>query len=309
MVGGAPGDDVSSESWEYGGGAEETGVMLEPAAEPTDASDGDFSKQAERQSGDEGGMPAPAPERPSAERVAKAPAGPGTGARPGQPEPGRPIDKKPADGANPLDASTVTATDASVTTPPPPKPGEPPRGEQKLAGPLLIYEATIHLAVFEVAAAIDKTMALAKERGGYLVRREDRSIVVRVPAAAYREVLDSIGKLGDVLHRSENVEDVTDQFFDLQVRVRNARVVRERLEQLLAQAKSVEEALMVERELTRVTTEIERLEGRLKLLRELVAFSTITVEFRPRPTEQVGRGVRLPFGWLDSLGLPNLLSL
>jgi hypothetical protein len=165
------------------------------------------------------------------------------------------------------------------------------------------------MAVFEVASALDKTMALAKERGGYLVRREDRSIVIRVPAASYREVLDTIGKLGDVLHRSENVEDVTDQFFDLQVRVRNARVVRERLEQLLAQAKSVEEALMVERELARVTTEIERLEGRLKLLRELVAFSTITVEFRPRAIEQVGRGVRLPFDWLDSLGLPNLLSL
>lgn len=60
--------------------------------------------------------------------------------------------------------------------------------------------------------------------------------------------------------------------------------MRERLEELLKKAAKVEEALAVERELERVAGELERIKGRLKLLRELVTFSTITVEFQPAPS-------------------------
>jgi hypothetical protein len=144
--------------------------------------------------------------------------------------------------------------------------------------------------------------------GGYLVRRDDRTITVRVPAEKFRKALAGVGKLGDVLHREETVKDVTDQFFDLQVRLKNAHAMRERLAKLLDQVKNVEEALMVEKELGRVTEQIELFEGKLKLLKELIAFSTITVQFKPRPTDRVSN-VRLPFYWLNQLGLSQLLSL
>lgn len=194
---------------------------------------------------------------------------------------------------------------------PKPKPGTEPvdPAAQKLAGPLLIYNATITMAVFEATKSIDATQKLAKDLGGYLVRRDDRSITIRVPAKGFRKALDAVGKLGDVLHREESAQDVTDEFYDLQVRLKNAHAMRARLEELLKQAKNVEEALMVERELGRVTEQIERFEGRLKLLRELIAFSTITVEFKPRPTDQIDSNVRLPFYWLNQLGLSQLLSL
>jgi hypothetical protein len=230
---------------------------------------------------------------------------PRAGAPGGPPRDGR--DKKPGDASK---ASPATI-DASVSqpTPPPGSPKPPDTGVQAITGPMLIYNATVHMAVFEAKAAIEATLKLARELGGYLVRRDDQTIIVRVPAAKYREALDAVGKLGDVLHREENAQDVTDEFFDLQVRVQNARALRQRLEQLLAQAKNVEEALMVERALSRVTEEIERLEGRLKLLRELVAFSTITIEFKPRAVDQIQSNIRLPFEWLDQLGLSQLLSL
>jgi predicted nucleic acid-binding Zn-ribbon protein len=169
--------------------------------------------------------------------------------------------------------------------------------------------ATYHMAVFETAKAIDAVQALAKELDGYLVRRDDTSIIVRIPSERYRGALERVGKLGDVLHREETVEDVTEQFMDLLTRLKNARAVRQRLEQLLVQAKNVTDALEVERELARLTADIEVMEGKLKRLRELVAFSTITVRFEPVPTEQITSNVRLPFPWLDRLGLQNLLDL
>jgi hypothetical protein len=207
------------------------------------------------------------------------------------------------------DASKANDAPPGQPTPPPKdvQPQDP--GVQAITGPMLIYNATVYMAVFEAKAAIDATLKLARDMGGYLVRRDDQTIVIRVPAAKYREALDAVGKLGDVIHREESVQDVTDEFLDMQVRLQNARALRARLEQLLAQAKNVEEALMVERELARVTEEIERFEGRLKLLRELVMFSTITIEFKPRPVDQIQSNIRLPFEWLDQLGLSQLLSL
>lgn len=196
------------------------------------------------------------------------------------------------------------------STPSPAKPDVPP-ATKKAEGikPLLIYMATYHMAVFETQKAIDAVQAMARELDGYLVRRDDTSIVVRVPSESYRGALEKVGKLGDVLHREETVEDVTEQFMDLMTRLKNARAVRDRVQQLLLQTKDVKEALEVERELARITADIEVMEGKLKRLRELVAFSTITIRFQALATEQVRSNVTLPFPWLDRLGLQNLLSL
>ena len=195
------------------------------------------------------------------------------------------------------------------TTPGKDRPSADTPTDQKVATPLLIYTATLHMGVFEVDKALDKTERMARDLGGYLVRRDDRTIIIRVPSKKFQSMLESIGAIGDVLHREVTVEDVTEQFYDLQIRLKNLRAVRDRFEQLLQRAKTVEEALKVQRELERVTTEIERMEGRLKVLKELIAFSTITVEFRPRGTENVNPNFNLPFPWLHSLGLGQLLRL
>ena len=177
------------------------------------------------------------------------------------------------------------------------------------ATPLLIYTASYTLAVFEAVKVLDGIQALAEKRGGYLVRRSDDTITVRVPSGKFRHALADISKLGDVLHRDESVEDVTEQFYDLQIRLRNARAVRDRLEQLLVEAKDVKEALAVEKELARLTGDIESMEGRLKRLRELIAFSTITVMLQPLPVDKVESNVELPFPWLRDLGLNKLMNL
>jgi len=178
-----------------------------------------------------------------------------------------------------------------------------------VASPLLIYRANLDMAVFETKKALDRTEQIAEDAGGYLVRRDDRSITVRVPAARFRGALASIMKLGDVLHRAVSVEDVTAQYRDLQIRLQNAEAVRDRLAALLKKAQSVKDALQVERELARVTDEIESMKGKLKLLHELVQFSTITIQFSAQSTEHVDSTVNLPFPWLRNLGLGKLLRL
>jgi len=208
--------------------------------------------------------------------------------------------------------------DPQAPPPPPPQPSPAPSNKPDAAGPpsvkkqaqpLLIYTADYTMAVFETTSAIDAVQKMAEELGGYLVKRTDGYITVRVPSNTFKKALGQLDALGDVLHREESVEDVTEAFYDLKTRLENARAMRDRLEELLAQAKNVEEALAVEKELARITADIETMEGKLKRLRELIAFSTITVRFEARGGDTVSDEVRLPFPWLDELGLSNLLSM
>ena len=90
----------------------------------------------------------------------------------------------------------------------------------------------------------------------------------------------------------------------------NALAMRARFEKLLEKATKVEEALAIERELGRITGDIERFKGRLKLLGDQARYSTITVNFAPRNSEQVQQGpFVLPLPWLNNVSLPRLLAL
>jgi hypothetical protein len=175
--------------------------------------------------------------------------------------------------------------------------------------PLLIYQANLALSVYEVEKGLDQVEAIAKKAGGYLVSRNANQIVVRVPADGFDGSLRAVLALGDVLQRDLQVEDVTAKVRDLEVRLKNAEAVRQRLVELLAGAVKTDDALAVERELARVTEEIEQMKGQLKLFREMVAFSTITVRFEAPHAENLDARFKLPFPWLDELGLSNLLQL
>jgi Domain of unknown function (DUF4349) len=174
---------------------------------------------------------------------------------------------------------------------------------------LLIYDATLVLAVFEVSKAMERIEVLTRENAGYLVTRNQEVIKVRVPAQHFDKVLASLAGLGDELARTVEVRDVTEEYADVQARLHALQVVRERLETLLSRADKTEDALAVERELQRVTSEMESLQGRMKVLTELVRFSTISVRFQARATDSVSKDIHLPFPWLQQLGLPNLLQL
>jgi hypothetical protein len=217
--------------------------------------------------------------------------------------------------------------DESTPAMPPPPPGEKlaentaaPSPQQANPGastghaveprsPILIYTAALTMAVFEVSASLHKLEELAHELGGFLSKRDDRSITFRVPAARFQEAVARAEKLGEVVHRNVQAQDVTEEYLDIEVRLRNARAMRDRLEQLLAKAANVNDSLAIERELGRVAGEIERMEGRLKFFRDRATFSTITATFQPRATDEPATpAVRLPFPWLHSLGLGRLMQ-
>jgi hypothetical protein len=142
-------------------------------------------------------------------------------------------------------------------------------------------------------------------------QQSDDRIVVRVPAPHFRAFIETVEGTGDVLHRQIDAQDVGEEFRDVEIRIRNLEAVRDRIAELLERGLSVEQVLVVERELERVTSELERMRGRQRYLADRIAYSTITVLFQPAPREEIDQPdiFQLPFSWLDSLGLSNLLNL
>ena len=137
--------------------------------------------------------------------------------------------------------------------------------------------------------------------------------MIRIPARRFEAALDKIEGFGDVIRRQIEALDVTEEFRDQTIRLRNLEAVRARLETLLNKADKVKDALEVQRELARVTGQIEQIKGRLRFLEDRIAYSTISVNFQARPQNDAPGGAppafRLPFPWIQELGLQSLMDV
>jgi len=104
------------------------------------------------------------------------------------------------------------------------------------------------------------------------------TIIARVPAAKFSEALEEIKKIdGRILHFKETGQDVTEEYIDLEARLRTKRALEMQFLEIMKQARKISDALEVQNELASVRTEIESLEGRRRFLENQSALSTITV--------------------------------
>ncbi|MBX7058146.1 MAG: DUF4349 domain-containing protein [Leptospirales bacterium] len=175
---------------------------------------------------------------------------------------------------------------------------------------LLIRSASLYLSVADEASAgvLDRARQLVKDRGGLVLAESRYSLTISVPSAAFDQTLRELEALGEIVDRRVTIQDVTEAHADLNIRIENARKLKQRLHELLSRAQKVEDVLAIERELQRVTNELESMEARLRDMNQRVSMSRIELalqikeqETRPGPLGWVlyglYRGVRWLFIW------------
>jgi hypothetical protein len=162
-----------------------------------------------------------------------------------------------------------------------------PSGEKRM----IARSARMDLYHDDPEEAVKKAVYSAKASGGWVVRSDNESAELRVPDAKLEFVMKEIAEIGDVDEREIVGVDVTEEFFDVQLRLENLENIRKRYTELLGKANAVGEALPVEKELERVTLEIELLKGRQQFLKSSVSFASLRVSFR----REVWPG---PIGWI-----------
>lgn len=185
----------------------------------------------------------------------------------------------------------------------------------------IIYNASINLVVDDLSGMPTKVSDLTKKHGGFIAgssihgsEGEPRYAqwTLRVPSAKYDAFVGSAQGLGQLRQITSETQEVTAEYVDLEARIRNLKAQEARLkEHLSTSTKDLKDILAVEREMSRVRGEVERLEGRLNVLKDLTSLSTVTLtveeikNFVPPPTEQPGYTTRLARTWggsVDNVG-------
>lgn len=132
-------------------------------------------------------------------------------------------------------------------------------------------------------------------------------ITIRIPHNKYSSAIDKIKGMGTVRSISFSGQDVTQEYTDLESRLRNYQAQEEVLLDLMKQSKKVSDSIEVQRELSNVQEQIEIIKGRIKYLDEMVAFSTIDVYlYEPEPVKTAA-----DWGFVDALkrGLRGAVSV
>ena len=98
-----------------------------------------------------------------------------------------------------------------------------------------------------------------------------------MPQAQFSSAVEQIELVGKVQSKNLGSEDVSERFIDLQASLKSSLREEESLLSLLGRTSTVSEALTIERELTRVRSDIERFQGQLNFLERRIDLATITV--------------------------------
>jgi hypothetical protein len=159
-----------------------------------------------------------------------------------------------------------------------------------LLGRSIIRSASISLEVDSVGVAFDQVEAIALGAGGFVAdssffgREDERgaSVTLRVPATGFGDVMQQLRGLAvEVTSINTSAQDVTEEFTDIEAQLSNLRSVEARYLELLAEARGISEILQVQDRIDGVRLQIDRLEGRVRLLGDLTELATINVSLAP----------------------------
>lgn len=174
--------------------------------------------------------------------------------------------------------------------------------EDEIQQRIVIYNATISIVIKNSDSTNIRLTEIANKYNGYVQTLGNKKSIIRVEADKLNNSVTDISGLGKVKGKTIAGDDVTDQYTDFEIRLENAYKARERYLELLAKAENVEAALKVEKELERLNGEIDSLEGKLKRLKHLSEYSTVTVymeeKIKPGILGYIGLGLYKSVKWL-----------
>lgn len=147
-------------------------------------------------------------------------------------------------------------------------------------------------------ASVDKTLALVRDiaaRGDGFVsnsntrieRVNDQSrtvadLTLQVRSIAVDSVISELRGLGDVTSETSGSQDVTEEYVDLGSNLRNLQATESAILKLMEKATQIQDVLSLQRELTNIRGQIERIQGRRSYLEHRTDMATINLAIRPQ---------------------------
>lgn len=156
---------------------------------------------------------------------------------------------------------------------------------------MIIRNGRLELVVMDTLATEESIGELVDELEGYLLSTESNryeggllriSLTLRVPATTFNTAMARLRALAtEVTYESISSEDVTQEYVDLESRLRALKIKAQKLEELMDEAEDTEAVLAIYHELSATEQEIEHVKGRMQYLERSAAMATITVTLTP----------------------------
>jgi hypothetical protein len=192
-----------------------------------------------------------------------------------------------------VERTRVTGSNVSTAEKVEPNPVEAPASA--LANRKLIRNAQVELEILSFDAAVQKITAFANEERGYVATTNSEKqangklrgqVVVKVVPENLDRFVQKIRALGELKNQTLGTEDITKAYFDTDSRLKNARVMEQRLiDMLKKKSDDINDLLQVERELGRVREQIEQMQGELKYWDSQVQFAAVTIQLTEKDME------------------------
>jgi hypothetical protein len=175
-------------------------------------------------------------------------------------------------------------------------------------GERVIKDADLRLEVDRFKDALQRVTQIATAHGGFLVSstvegEEARSgtLVLRIPTDAFERALTEIRELGTVERETVSGEDVSQEFVDLGARLRNLTAQEAVLLRLMDEADTISDTIKVQRELTGIQLEVERIRGRLAFLEDRTTYGTIAVSLAEPGAVPAAEPGAIQRGWQQAV--------
>jgi Domain of unknown function (DUF4349) len=203
------------------------------------------------------------------------------------------------------ESDAAKSSDPSVAAAPVANAGGAPQTDTEraafAASHMIIKNADIKLLVEDTDIAIDRATQALGDMNGYIISSrvwyqpwydgqnyKYATLTIGLPVDQFEHALTRLRGLSvKVLDETATGEDVSNQFVDLQSQITNLEATRDRIKSFLDQAKTVDEALRINQELSTVEAQIEQIKGQMNYLQDRSAFSTITINLEPKLPEEL----------------------
>jgi hypothetical protein len=165
-----------------------------------------------------------------------------------------------------------------------------PAGGEEQPSRKVIYSATVEVVVRSVDDARREVESLTDAHKGYIAKsdvsgtagiRRTATWTLKIPADKFRLVVSGLADLGTVSRNSSDSQDVTEEYIDLEGRIKNLKAEEETLNKFLKETvNNVDGYIKTRDQIKTVRLDIERAEGRLKYLSTMSALATINFTAR-----------------------------
>lgn len=166
----------------------------------------------------------------------------------------------------------------------------------------IIKESYLHFETQDLEKTYQQIKKTIKKNNGFI--QDDNSnksygtitrhLIIRIPTNNFQNTIDSISKNVEYFDTKRiSAKDVTEEFIDLEARLKAKQTLEKRYLELLSKANNVKEILEIERELSTIREEIESKQGRLKYLQNKVSLSTLDIEFYKQTSQN---GTTISYG-------------